>query len=70
MLLRKMRTILTKQVIMSKWEHPPLFDEAHITADSNNAPLAAQALQQLRYANFDNEYKDGKFTPDATIKIK
>ena len=46
-----------------------LFDEAHFTVQSSNAPLAAQALQRLGYANFDNEFKDGSFIPDATIKI-
>ena len=47
-----------------------LFDEAHFTVKHADAPLAAQALQQLGYANFDNKYKDGHFIPDKTIKIK
>ena len=47
-----------------------LFDEAYFTIDSNNAPLATQDVQRLGYANFDNEYKDSKFIPDATLKIK
>ena len=47
-----------------------LFDEAHFTVNSNHAPLAAQALQRLGYSNFDNEYKDGVFLPDATLQVK
>ena len=47
-----------------------LFDGAHFTVQSTTASLAAQALQRLGYANFDNEYKDGKFVPDHTLKIK
>ena len=47
-----------------------LFDEAYFTVESKPAPLAAQALQRLGYANFDNEFRDGVFIPDATLKIK
>jgi len=47
-----------------------LFDEAHFTVKHADAPLAAQVLQRLGYANFDNEYKNGHFIPDETIKIK
>ena len=32
------------------------FDEVHITVESKHAPIAAQALQHLGYANFDNEF--------------
>ena len=47
-----------------------LFDEAHFTVNSDHAPLSAQALQRLGYSNFDNEYKDGLFIPDVTLRVK
>ena len=47
-----------------------LFDESHFTVDSKNAPIAAQTLQRLGYANFDREFKDGVFIPDITLQIK
>ena len=45
-------------------------DEVHFTVESKFAPIDVQALQQLGYANFDNEFRDGIFIPDATIKVK
>ena len=41
-----------------------LFDEAHFIVP------ASQALQRLGYTNFDSEYKDGKFIPDNTLRVK
>ena len=40
------------------------------TVESKSASLAAQALQRLDYANFDNDFQEGVFIPDATLKIK
>ena len=45
-----------------------LFDETYFTVDTIKTPLAAQALQRLGCANFDNKYKHGTFIPDTTIQ--
>ena len=44
-----------------------LFNETHFTVDLKRAPIAAQSLHRLGYANFDNEYKDVVFIPDAIL---
>ena len=47
-----------------------IFDEAHFAVPASKILIAAQILQQLGYANFNNEYKDGKFISGGTLKVK